>query len=61
MTNNSLQRTALTHSDHHLTIKMLTKAFMADIMVLRKNVGLYDTYTWAFKDFVQALDTLLNA
>ena len=61
VTNNKFYMMTLTHHNHHLAIKILTKAFMVYTKVLRKYIGVYDAYSRAFRDFLSALDILLNA
>ena len=51
----------MTLSNNHLSIKILTRAFVSYINVLRKHVGIYDIYSHAFEDFLSVLDALSNA
>ena len=45
---------------HLLTNKMPIKAFTAHTKDLRNHMGIYDTYSRAFQNFLSALDALSN-
>ena len=48
-------------NNHHLSLKILTRAFPAYKKVVRTYVGFYATYIRAFEDFLSAMDALSNA
>ena len=52
MTNDKLYKKAKTLNNHHLAIKMITKAFTACTKFLSKYTGFSNIYSRVFEDFL---------